>query len=133
MELSMVTPVSQLAVSSFSLVVILILFGLLIVVISHLFWRIIANVVRKIFITPLGSEFENKVRYGDTKYKNQQLIISIAGFFVLSLVFIVIYIWLPDVWVGYQVILIMAIILIPGIIHGILLSRRRDKNKHSGN
>jgi intracellular septation protein A len=48
-------------------------------------------------------------------------------------VFIAIYIWLPDVWVGYQVILIMAIILIPGIIHGILLSQRRVKNKHSGN
>jgi intracellular septation protein A len=129
----MVTPVSQLAVSSFSLVVILILFGLLIVVISHLVWRIIVNVVRKTFITPLGSEYEKKVRYGDTKYKNQQLIFDIVGFLVLSLVFIAIYIWLPDVWVGYQVILIMAIILIPGIIHGILLSQRRVKNKHSGN
>ncbi len=111
-------------------VLILILFGLLMVVISHLVWRIIVNVVRKTFITPLGSEYENRVRYGDTKYKNQQLIIDIVGFLVLSLVFIAVCIWLPDIWIGYQIILIMAIILIPAIIYGILLSRRRDKNKH---
>lgn len=111
-------------------IIIFILLGLLILVIRHLVWRGTVSAARKTIIKMVRPKYkdwkEKKFTYGGVKYKNQQLIISIVGFFVFSLVLIVVFIWLPDMWFGYQIMLSMAAILVPGTLFGILISRRKD-------
>jgi VIT1/CCC1 family predicted Fe2+/Mn2+ transporter len=115
---------------NYTAVVIFILLGILVVIVRHFVWRGIVNITRKTLITTIGPKYENgkkkKLMYADIKYKNQQLIISIVGFLVFSFVLIVVFIWLPDMWIGYQIILSLAIVLVPGAIIGILISRRKD-------
>jgi len=115
---------------NYTTVIIFILLGMLVLAIRHLVWRGMVSITRKtVFDTVFGPKRENggreKVTYGDIKYKNQQLIISIVGFLALSLVIIAVFIWLPDMWIGYQIILSIATVLITGALIGILLSRRK--------
>jgi VIT1/CCC1 family predicted Fe2+/Mn2+ transporter len=104
---------------------------MLVLTIRHLVWRGMVSIARKtVFDTVFRPKYENgereKVTYADRKYKNQQLIISIVGFLVLSLVLIAVFVWLPDMWIGYQIILTIATVLVPGMFIGILISRRKD-------
>ena len=110
---------------------IFVILGILILVIGHLVWRGMVTIARKaIFDKVFEPKNKNggskKVTYADTKYKNQQLIISIAGFLLFLLVLAIVFIWLPDMWVGYQIILCVTSVLVPGALFGVLISRRKD-------
>jgi hypothetical protein len=116
---------------SYLTVLTLILLGILALAIRHIVWRGMVNIARKTFITVVGPKYNNgerkKLAYGDIKYKNQQLIIDIVGFFIFLLVLIAVFIWLPDMWIGYQIILCIATVLVPGTLIGILISRRKKR------
>jgi hypothetical protein len=112
-------------------VAIFVLLGMLVLAIRHLVWRGMVSITRKtVFDKVFGPKNKNgerkKVTYADIKYKNQQLIISIVGFLEFLLVLIIVFIWLPDMWIGYQIILCIATVLVPGALIGILISRRKD-------
>ncbi len=111
-------------------IVIFILIGLLVVITRHLVWRGMASIIRKTMFGISSNQrcensSKNNTQYADAKYKNQQFVISAVGFLMVSIVLILIFIYFPDIWIGYQIMLIVAAVLVPGVVIGILFSRRK--------